>query len=719
MSRAGWRVLATPLTAIAVGLGLGGLSGLVVFGDWLGLVAAVLVATAAAVVLVRVATGRPFLPTLAGLVVGPWLLMVAYVPGPEGGRTWLPTPAAWERIGDVATEAVRYANATIAPAEVAPALAAAIAAGAVGMFLLVDAVAVGAGFAATSGFLLLVPWLPALTLERRVPTAALAGALAAWLAVVALSRRHEEAGWRRRAAEGASPAPAHAAAAAVAVTVGVALLATPLAIGGPGWGAMPRVTLPDWLGGTARLDLEIDLRDRLTGQSSTTLLTYTSTVGRLDVLRAYSFTSFDGSRWDRDEPGPTEPAAGVLWPVPFDSWAGIDQESVTVRVNDLSESRVPVPATPRLITAGSGWRYEPATDEVLIDRDQGTQGISYTIRHALFFHSEESLRAAQAAIDAGGDAAVSERYRELSPRIDVERVRALAQGVTVSSTDRYEQAVALQEYLRGSGFQYDTSVSPSGDDAVSTFLTDRRGYCVQFATALVVLARALDIPARLAVGFLGGSPDDTGQFAVTGRDAHAWPELYFPEHGWVRFEPTPGQQTGERPEYAPAPPAAIPRFPEEEDPFGPRASGEPAPPVPTTVPSEQADPGDAASPGIPWVLPVVIVALLAGGALAWSRGRARGGGIRDADGAWQLLRRELGTRAGDDSLTPAETERKILDTCPDLAEHARGGLTALRGAVEDHRYAPHGTSVPTERLIGWAREVTTAVRDADRSARAR
>ncbi|WP_286216339.1 transglutaminaseTgpA domain-containing protein [Demequina sediminis] len=123
-----------------------------------------------------------------------------------------------------------------------PALAAAITAGALALFLLVDAVAVGAGFAASAGFLLVVPWLPALTLERRIPTLALLGALAAWLGVVALSRRIDAGPWRSRDRAGAPAAPA--AAAAVAATLLLASITAPLAVGGPGWGAAPALRSP-------------------------------------------------------------------------------------------------------------------------------------------------------------------------------------------------------------------------------------------------------------------------------------------------------------------------------------------------------------------------------------------------------------------------------------------------------------------------------------------
>lgn len=64
---------------------------------------------------------------------------------------------------------------------------------------------------------------------------------------------------------------------------------------------------------------------------------------------------------------------------------------------------------------------------------------------------------------------------------------------------------------------------------------------------MVVMARSVEIPARLAVGYAMGRYDaEEGAYVVTALDAHAWPELYFPGYGWIPFEPTPAYSTMER-----------------------------------------------------------------------------------------------------------------------------------------------------------------------------
>ena len=121
-----------------------------------------------------------------------------------------------------------------------------------------------------------------------------------------------------------------------------------------------------------------------------------------------------------------------------------------------------------------------------------------------------------------------------------QRVVELAEEAAAEADTPYMRALALEAYLRS--FPYDLKVAkpPEGRDVVDYFLFDlQRGYCDYFASAMVVMARSVGIPARLAVGYAMGSYDfQQGAYVVTEKDAHAWPELYFPDYGWIPFEPT-------------------------------------------------------------------------------------------------------------------------------------------------------------------------------------
>jgi hypothetical protein len=95
-------------------------------------------------------------------------------------------------------------------------------------------------------------------------------------------------------------------------------------------------------------------------------------------------------------------------------------------------------------------------------------------------------------------------------------------------------------------------------DLVDAFLFDiRRGYCDYFASAFVVMARSVGLPARLAVGYASGREVAPGQWVVTEADAHSWPEVYFEEIGWIPFEPTPSQPPSSRPVAGPSSEVAV------------------------------------------------------------------------------------------------------------------------------------------------------------------
>ena len=130
------------------------------------------------------------------------------------------------------------------------------------------------------------------------------------------------------------------------------------------------------------------------------------------------------------------------------------------------------------------------------------------------------------------------------------RVAELARRVTAGKTNAYDQASAIQSYLRGNfGYQLQVAAPPPGANAVDAFLFDTRiGYCEYFASAFGEMVRSLGIPVRLVNGYgpglspeLAGRPEFAGApfNSIRAADAHTWPEVYFPDYGWIAFEPTP------------------------------------------------------------------------------------------------------------------------------------------------------------------------------------
>lgn len=149
-----------------------------------------------------------------------------------------------------------------------------------------------------------------------------------------------------------------------------------------------------------------------------------------------------------------------------------------------------------------------------------------------------------AALAAAGPppAEIAARYLALPAGLP-DRVPALARALTADAATPYDQAQALESYLRRFPYTLDLPAPPPDVDVVDYFLFElQQGYCDYYAASMVVLARSLGLPARLAVGYAAGVYDPArGRFTVTEADAHSWPELYFQGAGWIPFEPTAAQ----------------------------------------------------------------------------------------------------------------------------------------------------------------------------------
>jgi len=133
-----------------------------------------------------------------------------------------------------------------------------------------------------------------------------------------------------------------------------------------------------------------------------------------------------------------------------------------------------------------------------------------------------------------------EDYLRLPP-LDI-RISKLAEEVTATASNNFDKAAALERYLR-TRFGYTLNLPRSVPrDPLANFLFERKaGHCEYFASSMAVMLRSLRIPSRIVTGFRGGEFNDlTGQYVVRASNAHSWVEAYFPNYGWVSFDPTPG-----------------------------------------------------------------------------------------------------------------------------------------------------------------------------------
>jgi len=300
---------------------------------------------------------------------------------------------------------------------------------------------------------------------------------------------------------------------------------------------------------------------------------------------------------------------------------------------------------------------------------------------------------------------ILERYLQLPPTLPP-RVAALAREITTDSANPYEAVAAVNRYL-WTQYRYDLTIGPQRrpGDAVDYFLfEERRGYCEQFASAMVVLLRTVGIPARLVTGYTPGTVHPlTGLLEVRNSDAHAWVEVFFPGFGWVEFEPTPSF-----PDPAALGDPAVPRWGWEGFAryFGARLAA-------VTPPGWVAGVLPAARRTLSWMAAVGVA-----GAVAILVARARrGAGPRAVDPVLEaygqmlrlLARRGLRRKA-------AETPREFAGRVPAGAGGAE--VQALTALVEAALFGQDGRTPDAAVLQGMVAKVRAALRF-DRTVRTR
>src|SRR6185503_4403191 len=126
--------------------------------------------------------------------------------------------------------------------------------------------------------------------------------------------------------------------------------------------------------------------------------------------------------------------------------------------------------------------------------------------------------------------------RKLDPRIS-----QLAHEITRNAPNPYDKARAIETYLK-TNFRYTLELKGDDDDPLSDFLFEtREGHCEYFATAMAIMLRTLEIPARIVNGFQMGEYNElNNMYTVRESDAHSWVEAYFPRSdSWIEFDPTP------------------------------------------------------------------------------------------------------------------------------------------------------------------------------------
>jgi protein-glutamine gamma-glutamyltransferase len=167
-------------------------------------------------------------------------------------------------------------------------------------------------------------------------------------------------------------------------------------------------------------------------------------------------------------------------------------------------------------------------------------GIKYVAYSEVNRPDTDLMRAAPALLPPG-----YEGYRQVPPELPP-RVTELARDITRDARTNYDKAAAIEAWLE-SNLTYTLEMrSPGEQEPIDFFLFDRKqGHCEYFASAMTIMLRTLNVPARNVNGFLGGEWNEYDEYlAVRARDAHSWVEVYFDGLGWVTFDPTPSSDAG-------------------------------------------------------------------------------------------------------------------------------------------------------------------------------
>ena len=260
--------------------------------------------------------------------------------------------------------------------------------------------------------------------------------------------------------------------------------------------------------------------------------------GDVLYLRTGVFDVYTGNSWERSSR--MQQAAETDG---RDLFRDFPPRGNTITITFLSDLFEALPHT--LTTRHVASADSPGRVAMRGQRDTGFRFVRPPLRGAsVVLH--EGLREAALAVRATGT------YLQLPGDLPAS-VRELGEYIRREAGGDQQVAVdlILEHLSRGFRYTLDTSPGPRGTDFVEQFLFNtREGYCVQFATSFVVLARLSGIPTRYVTGFLVFMPDqdddDTATVSrtVSGLSAHAWPEIWVANRGWTTVEPTPPMRTG-------------------------------------------------------------------------------------------------------------------------------------------------------------------------------
>ncbi|WAP51192.1 DUF3488 and transglutaminase-like domain-containing protein [Arthrobacter sp. ATA002] len=690
--------------------------------------------TAAAVVSAMAAARRFRVPT--ALVPAAGLAALALV------LTWLfaastallgllPTGATLNRSGQLINEAQATIMNQVPPVLSDPGIVFIACLGTGLITLLVDTLATTLRMPAASGLgLLALLTVPAVLKPDSIGVFPFILAGAGYLLILATGSWQDRP--RSAPADRRPPGRQLGIAAGIGAAALVAALAVPAALPGFNQGTFPQGSRLNIWTGQSGLNPVVALGNDLRQPSASGRIRYATDSGQAVYLRSTTLEDFSGQRWAPDLRSDTR-RSGLEDMVPEDGdgpAGGVSTVTTRVRSDTYASPWLLAPYAPVEVSGAAGrFSWDPKNMTIISEANNGTTRLDYEVQSASRTISADSLRVLEPAPEGAVDSIFTDLPEDLP-----ESIREATRTATARANGPYEEAMAIQAYLRGQDFTYSLDAPVEGGydgngmDVLDRFLEEKSGYCVHYAAAMAVMARDAGIPSRMALGFAPGRStgntvqnlrgQDLREYEVDSRDAHAWPELYFEGMGWVRFEPTPSR--GSVPSYALQPRPDIQETPGPDDLLNvdrplPETVPQPAVPPPAPAPSAPVEPADtgvgqAAAAGLavvtaaaallsPWALRVRRRRLRRRGVAGHGRPPSGAGGTagpnRPPSGPASLAWDEAADTGLDFGHVPAKSEspRAYAARLADDARLADGpslALERLREAYEQEVYAAPG-----------------------------
>ncbi|MBD8206671.1 transglutaminase domain-containing protein [Microbacterium sp. CFBP 8790] len=668
-------------------------------GSWVAGAAGLSAAVLAAGLGVRLARLPALAASLVEVVV--WVVLLTAMFGrPTALLGLIPTPATVASVPGLLDAAAEEIRVGVAPVSAATGLSFLLVAAFGALAIVLDHVVLTARMPLLAGVgLVAVSLIPTIAIPSDVDVwsfVVLAAALLFLLRIDTRARLQADPVARRPRTPRRVGASATALGVA-AVAVIVAVVATPL---------LPQPGLRFASGGTGgvgtTINPNLELGNDLRQPRDVDVLSVRTTAPSAPYLRAVTLSSFDGSVWqpDSSDTVPVRDDAPVFDPLVVDGEIAVADWTTDIDVDQLDSPWLPVPYPASTVTGLQGdWLGMPQ-NRTVVSRSGSTRDQVYEVQSTVARPTLEQIRARPVGGGNLGDA-----VRTLPANVPA-IIGDTAREVTAGTQNPYDALIALQTWFRSSEFRYsldapvDSGFDGAGLDAVADFLQVRAGYCVHYASAFAVMARTLDMPSRIVVGYLPGSATGTPSdgrttFVVSSSQLHAWPEVYFEGIGWVPFEPTnslgvptnfaSSSQNGAS--NAPATP--------QQDAATPGAQ-------PSTAPSQdgRVDVGDqdgvgtgtGAGRGAAWVpaalaglLVVLLAATPAVVRLVVRRRRLHAARAGDAVAAWTALRED----AVDLGIPSPAAESPRAFAARLIADHGADAdaLDLLRAALEQVSYA--------------------------------